>query len=160
MAKLQSSVSNGEPDPGMAFGFDILGWYDPKEKPRKTLRTNIYIEAFGSRIVRPPKTGYLVTFDDAKILADWLDQYLGRTGDALRPFRTLEPVFELQLTPVSSTTSEVFARLLAYGTVPNYFDEGTGPALYFESRNEKIVEFRSNILEEIGRVLSRDDSGR
>lgn len=148
MAKLRSVPHDGKPDPLMCFGIDIMGWR--ASSVFEKLRTRVYIEAFGSKLVRPLEADHGPTSTDIHHLIDWLADYVERKLEVQGPYRTLEPAFELQLTPVSGKITEVHAKLLASGTVPEYYDEQTGPSVFFETSNKALAAFREELSNELG----------
>jgi hypothetical protein len=150
MARLASSKINGNPDPQLAFGIENL---ETPANDRLRLDADLYIEAFGSRITRPRKANYGMMTDDLPDLITWLNQYLEKTTDVHRPFSTMEPAFELKFEPASGATTWVSARIQAYGTVDQYFDTETGPAMIFETTNQAILEFKQQLMGEL-RVLN------
>ena len=141
--RLSSSKTNGEPDPKLAFGIEKL-----ERAGTSRVEADVYVEAFGSRITRPRGARYGLMKEDFQDLADWLLRYLNKTTEVHYPFSTIEPAFVLKFSPASGSTTEVFARLQAYGTVDMYFDEKTGPAIIFEVTNQDIAEFRQQLIAE------------
>lgn len=134
---------NGDPDPKLAFGIEKL-----ELTGSSRVEADIYVEAFGSRITRPRSANYGLLKEDFPVLADWLLQYLNKTTEVHNPFYTMEPAFVLKFSPASESTTEVSAHLQAYGTVDQYFETETGPAMLFEATNHDIAEFRRQLIAE------------
>ena len=147
--RLSSSAINGMPNPNMAFGIENL---ESIRKPE--LEADVYIEAFGCRIIRPRRARYGPTIDDLELLVEWLSQYLDKVTEVHRPFGTMEPAFGLTFSRASGSTTEVSARLQAYGTVDAYYDTQTGPAITFETTNETISRSRQQLIDEL-KVLAQ-----
>ncbi len=68
----------------------------------------------------------------------------------------MEPVLELRLAPSSSKVTSFFAKLLAYGTVPEYWDDTTGLSVEFDVSNQDLSKFRNELFSEITALRKRD----
>jgi len=122
-----------------------LEWRPNERNHREALNADLSIEAFGSRITRPRGASYVLTITDIQELTSWLSSYLEKNNRGRTPFRTVEPVFEIHLTPISGNATEVSVLLMAFGTKDGYFKEETGPAIRFQTMNDEIVAFKNEI---------------
>jgi len=68
----------------------------------------------------------------------------------------MEPVLELRLAPSSGKVTSFFAKLLAYGTVPEYWDDTTGLSVEFDVSNQDLSKFRNELFSEITALRKRD----
>ena len=151
--RLSSSEKNGDPDPKLAFGNEKL-----ELTGSSRVEGDVYVEAFGSRITRPRTAKYGLMKEDFQDLDDWLLRYLNKTTEVHYPFSTMEPAFVLEFSPASGSTTDVSARLQAYGTVDIYFHSETGPAIIFEATNQDIAVFRQQVIAENQSVLQMKNS--
>ncbi len=131
-------------DPKIAFILELLGpeRTSKGELIQDWLDCRVQVEIFNQRLERPgPNT---LHEHEIRALIDWLRK-LTEARDPVKPFVTIEPVFEISAEPIAGPTFTVTVMITAYGAMPDYYFEDIGVQVDIPTDEASIREFAKQL---------------
>jgi hypothetical protein len=110
--------------------------------------TRLGIEVFNTRVERPDPH---ICKTDIEWLVKWLKQLVDAT-DPVRPYFTVEPMFRIDAEPGPGPTFLLKILLQAWGTVPMFFSEKEGVAIFLPCDANSLIQFSERLEEEMAEV--------
>jgi hypothetical protein len=150
MAVLASSQIHGEPDPRISFHLKLLGFmkYSSGQIDTDWYETKLGIEVFNTRVERPNPH---ICKSDVELLVKWLKQLVVAT-DPVKPFYTVEPMFRIDAEPGAGPTFLLKILLQAWGTIPMFFSETEGVAIFLSVAEDALIQFSTQLEDEMATV--------
>src|SRR5437867_9649949 len=150
MAVLTSTQIHGEPDPKISFHLELLGFmkYSSGEIDTDWYETRLWIEVFNTRVERPDPH---ICKADIEWLVEWMKQLVD-AKEQQRPFFTQEPMFRIDAEPGAGPTFLLRILLQAWGTVPMFFSQEEGVAVFLPCGADSLIRFSKQLEDEMTEV--------